>query len=80
MTEGRFHARDTANPFINLQARSLDGGRSWSVGQIPRQLAGGRGLSADEHMNDGLKLGRDPGRTHLPALTEASISATPISP
>lgn len=57
LTEGRFHARNTAKPFVNLQARSLDGGRSWNVGAFPGHLPGGRGLSADEHMNAGLRLG-----------------------
>ena len=71
LTEGRFHARDTAKPFINLQARSLDGGRSWSVGDFPGNLPGGRGLSADEHMNAGLRLGEILDETPLPALTEA---------
>jgi hypothetical protein len=71
LTEGRFHARDTAQPFINLQARSLDGGRSWSVGNFPGRLPGGRGLSADEHMNAGLRLGETLDENPPPALTEA---------
>jgi hypothetical protein len=54
--EGRFHARDKARPFINMQARSLDGSQSWTVEDFPGARPGGRGLSADEHMNPGLHL------------------------
>lgn len=70
LTEGRFHARDTAKPFINLQARSLDGGRTWSVADFPGPLPGGRGLSADEHMDAGLRLGDILRHEDLPALKE----------
>lgn len=47
---GGFHARDRSRPFIAMQARSLDGGRSWGVGPTPCRTPGGRGLSADEHV------------------------------
>ena len=70
LTEGRFHARDTAKPFVNLQARSLDGGRSWSVADFPGALPGGRGLSADEHMDTGLRLGDILRHEDLPVLKE----------
>ena len=33
-----------------MQARSLDGGRSWNVAPTPCRTPGGRGLSADEHV------------------------------
>ncbi|MDA0709992.1 MAG: sialidase family protein [bacterium] len=52
--EGGFHARDKTRPFVNRQARSLDGGETWDVIPIPGKTPGGRGLSADEHMNEGL--------------------------
>jgi len=69
LTEGRFHARDTAKPFVNLQARSLDGGRTWTVGAFPGSLPGGRGLSADEHMDEGLRLGEVLTSESVPHLT-----------
>ena len=52
----RGHARDKARPFLNMQARSLDGGRSWQTEPFNGDLPGGRGLSADEHMQPGLQL------------------------
>ena len=50
------HARDKRQPFVNVQARSLDGGQSWQVEPFNGVLPGGRGLSADEHMAAGLRL------------------------
>ncbi|GIV75852.1 MAG: hypothetical protein KatS3mg050_0246 [Litorilinea sp.] len=49
-----FHARDRDRPFDTLQARSLDGGATWTVQPFPGTTPGGRGLSADEHMNPDL--------------------------
>ncbi|HET7558449.1 MAG TPA: sialidase family protein [Limnochordia bacterium] len=51
-----FHARDKSRPFETLQARSMDGGESWSVTPFPGRTPGGRGLSADEHMHPGLQV------------------------
>ena len=48
--DGGFHARDKTKPFETKQARSLDGGRTWAVGEPNMATPGGRGLSADEHM------------------------------
>ena len=55
-TVERGHARDKRQPFVNRQARSLDGGRSWQTEPFNGALPGGRGLSADEHMAAGLRL------------------------
>ena len=33
--DGGFHAHDRNRPFVAMQARSLDGGRSWDVGRPP---------------------------------------------
>jgi hypothetical protein len=55
--EGGFHARDKTRPFVNMQARSVNGGESWDVVPMPCKTPGGRGLSADEHMNEGLWVG-----------------------
>ena len=50
--DGGFHARDTGRPFIAMQARSLDGGASWDVGEAPLSAPGNMGISAGEHMRD----------------------------
>ena len=50
------HSRDKSRPFLNVQARSLDGGLTWQIEDFPGHLPGGRGLSADEHMDDGISL------------------------
>jgi len=50
----QYHTRDRDQPFVTMQARSLDGGQSWAVQPFPGRTPGGRGLSADEHMNEQL--------------------------
>ena len=55
--DGGFHARDKSRPFVNMQARSVDGGETWDVIPMPCKTPGNRGLSADEHMNEGLWVG-----------------------
>jgi hypothetical protein len=52
-----FHTRDKSRPFETMQARSLDGGQTWSVDDFPGQTPDNRALSADEHMTHGLRLG-----------------------
>ncbi len=56
-TVARGHARDKNQPFVNMQARSLDGGESWQLEPFAGLRPGGRGLSADEHLDEGLRLG-----------------------
>lgn len=46
-----FHPRDKDQPFVTMQARSLDGGEHWELQPFPGKTPGGRALSADEHMN-----------------------------
>ena len=55
-TQRTLHSRDTSRPFTNMQARSTDGGLSWTVEDFPGKRPGNRGLSADEHMDAGLRL------------------------
>ncbi len=55
-TVERGHALDKQQPFVNVQARSLDGGHSWQTEPFNGALPGGRGLSADEHLAAGLRL------------------------
>ena len=54
---GGFHARDKSRPFVTKQARSLDGGKTWEVGDPDLKAPGGKGLSADEHVEDIHKVG-----------------------
>lgn len=56
-TSAGFHARDRSRPFVTMQARTVDGGATWSVESLPADSPGGRGLSADEHMEADLGLG-----------------------
>jgi hypothetical protein len=49
-----FHARDKSRPFLTYQSRSLDGGQHWELQLFPGATPGGRGLSADEHMDEEL--------------------------
>ncbi len=57
-TVERGHARDKSQPCHNMQARSLDGGETWRVEAFNGTLPGGRGLSADEHVQGDLRLER----------------------
>ena len=79
------HARDTTQPFVTMQARSRDGGATWEVGAFPGHTPGGRGLSADEHMEPCLGVGAailagdapalPPGGLHLAAPDLAILCA-----
>ena len=54
--DGGFHARARTEPFTNRQARSHDGGKTWSIETPDFPSPGGRGLSADEHVERELSL------------------------
>lgn len=49
LSDGGFHARDRTRPFTAMQARSLDGGESWSYVPMPIVTPGNSGLSVGEH-------------------------------
>ncbi len=53
---GTFHACDRDRPIVAMQARSRDGGLSWTSGRTPCRVPGGLGLSADEHQRPDLTL------------------------
>ncbi len=55
-TVARGHAIDKSRPVTNMQARSLDRGATWAIEAFQGTRPGGRGLSADEHMEPGLRL------------------------
>jgi hypothetical protein len=42
-----------------MQARSIDGGMTWEVGEAPYASPGKSGVSADEHMKPGMGAGDD---------------------
>jgi hypothetical protein len=52
-----FHSRDRGRPFVTMQARSLDGGETWTTEPCPAQPPAGRGLSVDEHVEPALQAG-----------------------
>ncbi len=70
-TVERGHAIDKSQPVVNMQARSLDRGESWQLEAFNGSRPGGRGLSADEHMNAGLRLAE---------VMEATTAAIPSEP
>lgn len=51
-----FHARTPEQPAYPMQARSLDGGRTWQTEPMPAPSPGQRGFSADEHMVPQLRV------------------------
>ena len=53
-----FHARTHEMPAYPLQARSLDGGRTWQTIPTPAPSPGQRGFSADEHMVPDLRVAK----------------------
>ena len=65
---GGFHERDRTRPFTTMQARSLDGGGTWHVSETPCQTPGGRALSADEHVDEPLRIAK-----HLNAAGALSV-------
>ena len=80
---GGFHARDRNRPFVAMQARSLDGGRTWDVAPTPCRTPGGRGLSADEHVQPELwtLAAIEQGLENAPRRARVAwISPTPTSP
>ncbi|MBY3515927.1 exo-alpha-sialidase [Rhizobium laguerreae] len=54
--KGELHELDRDFPFVPWQARSLDGGLTWRDEPFCGRVPGGLSLSADEHLNDELKV------------------------
>jgi len=65
---GDFHKRSRRHPMTAMQARSLDGGETWSVIPSPCPTPDGCAFSADEHVEPAFKL-----RTHLDPEHDLSI-------
>ena len=51
-SDAGFHRRDRDKPFVGMQARSFDGGETWSVSETPCRLPARGTLSADEHVEE----------------------------
>ncbi len=49
------HARDMTRPFIGRQARSMDGGLTWTDEPFTGTIPGGTSLSGDEHVIEALQ-------------------------
>ena len=73
-----FHTRDRNQPSYPMQARSLDGGRTWQTIRTPAPSPGGRGFSADEHMVPELRVARaiEQGLEPLPGPCPGGIDFT----
>ena len=56
-SQGPLHARDRNHAFRPRQARSVDGGMTWTIEAFSGATPGGASLSADEHLNDPLRAG-----------------------
>lgn len=54
--KGEVHELDRERPFKPLQARSLDGGRTWMTEPFHGSLPGGASMSADEPLEIELKI------------------------
>lgn len=78
MARAGFHARTEDLPAYPLQARSLDGGHSWTTIRTPAPSPGGRGFSADEHMAEELQVARaiEQGLEPLPRPCPGEIDFT----
>jgi len=76
-TEG-FHACDGTRPFVPMQARSLDGGETWQVRDMPLRTPGNRGISADEHVSYDLsaKQAIEQGMENVPTACPGGIDFT----
>ncbi|MDA0746472.1 MAG: sialidase family protein [bacterium] len=71
-----FHTRDRSRPFVGMQARSLDGGKTWDVVDTPCRTPANRGLSADEHVNSDLEIGKADAVENAPVDCPGGIDFT----
>ena len=68
------HSIDPDHPVLGMQARSLDGGETWDVIEVPARTPGNKGMSADEHMNDVLGIGNLDGLENAPQPCQGGIN------
>ncbi len=67
--QGALHARDKSQEFKPMQARSVDGGATWSPETFAGFVPGGKSLSADEHLAVPLRSGSKLRGQDIPALS-----------
>jgi len=67
---GGFHARDRNRPLVTMQARSTDGGNSWTVEEAPLRF--GTGLGTYEHMSQEVVDSLDDVEFEAPPQTDFS--------
>ena len=82
-TVERGHARDKSRPFISSTCRRAvwTAGAVWQTEPFAGDLPGGRGLSADEHMQPGLRLADVMyANTATAAATAAGLHASRFPP
>jgi hypothetical protein len=73
---GGFHARDVTRPFMPMQARSPNGGETWQVQPTPCRTPGNRGMSADEHVQPGLRVGAATAEVNAPVPHPGGLDFT----
>lgn len=56
--KGEIHELDRTSAFFPTQARSRDGGMTWVAEAFVGRVPDGYSLSADEHLEQRLKVGR----------------------
>jgi BNR repeat-like domain len=78
LAKAGFHTRTRELPAYPMQARSLDGGRTWQTTRTPAPSPGDRGFSADEHMMPALKVAKaiELGLEPLPRACPGGIDFT----
>ena len=73
---GDIHELDREQPFKPCQARSLDGGASWTIEKFLGHVPGGTSLSADEHLEIELKVRPQIDRTRDLAVLNHPLNFT----
>lgn len=68
--KGEIHELDRTSPFVPTQARSTDGGMTWVTETFMARVPGGYSLSADEHLEQRLRVGRK--------LTPSDLQPSPV--
>ena len=71
--DGGLHLEDPSQPFTPTQARSRDGGLTWTTEAFDANVPGAGSLSADEHVNEALKA-----RNTIAGSRDFSLLESPI--
>lgn len=71
--KGDIHELDREHPFRPCQARSLDGGVTWTAEPFHGHVPGGASLSADEHLEIEMKV-----RPQLDRVRDLAVPSDPL--